>query len=304
MKAIIAYNPKSGKSKFTKSLSFVIESLHDRGYSQVFVYESQQPRDIYNYVLNDLPKENCHLLLVSGGDGTLNEVINGLMRIHNRPDLAYIPSGTCNDVAGMLGIPKNVKKAIKVLQNKQIVKMDICRLNDDYFAYVGACGKFTNVSYDKQDIKFKKILGRLFYLIKAFRQLIDQTEMNLKVEANGEVIKDKFFLMLALNGNRVGGFNLHKKNEFKMNDGKIDLVLFDQRNFGSLFNMTNYFLIGDSYKPGVKVISGDRFKITSEENIRYNVDGEMSVNTKEVEIEVYKQAINIYINPKKIKRNF
>ena len=144
-------------------------------------------------------------MIVFGGDGTFNEVINGLMKCYKKPKILYVPTGTVNDLGKYLFLPKNYKEAFKLL-NGQTVAIDICKVNESYFSYVLACGKFTNVSYGNNQSKYKRMFGRLYYYLRGVKDFFKKDVIHLSLDENKH---NKYFLVLILNIWRVGNFKIN-----------------------------------------------------------------------------------------------
>lgn len=305
MKILIVYNPNSGNGKFKKKINYFKSRLQQHNLTDYTFYESSGPNDITSYIKDVCSKTSYDVVVISGGDGTLNESINGLMSLESKPKIAYIPSGTANDVGYMLGMKKNIKKSIKIILQQNIVKIDIAKMNERHFIYTCGCGKFTKVSHSNTSKIRKKLFGKLYYFFEAAKEIIVTTEMKISIRnKTEEQVKGVYFLMLGLTGNRVGGFNFKRKIHPKLNDGKLDIILFDQKNFTSILNMTNYVLIGDAYKNGVKKLQGDYFEILSEEPLNFNVDGESYGITNRVELSIDKEALEIYVSKKSKQKYF
>lgn len=301
MKALICYNPFSGKQKIEKYLEYIEQRLHTK-FEVVDLFRSLYEKTITRYIISFA--SNYDLLLVIGGDGSLNEAVNGLMNIENKPTLAYIPMGTVNDVGHMLKLNKRIKKCLDIILEGHTAKMDVCQIEDKYFSYGCGIGKFTNVSYDVP-LKAKKRFGRMAYFIEAAKHLQANEKMTLKIETEDGIVEDNFYVVLALNGRRVAGFKPHRDVKPKLNDGIIDLTLISIAPLRlSLYNLIFFFLLGERYKIGIKYIKINKCKIISEEEIPYNVDGEYAFSKKEVEIKVIKEAINIIVNKKILKKYF
>lgn len=304
MKILIIYNPKSGNNTFSKKIPYVKKKLIKNNLTDFTFYASTGPNDITNYIKENLEREKYDVLVISGGDGTLNEAINGVMKLEVKPKIAYIPSGTANDVGYMLGMRKSIKQSFKEIIKHNVVKMDVCKMNDRHFMYTSGCGKFTNVSYSTTSLPLKKALGKMYYFFEAAKQIPTTTEMNMTIKYDGKEIKGKYFLMLALTGNRVAGFTIKKNKQVKLNNGKIELVLFNQKNFSSIFNMTNYFILGENYRNGIESITASEFEIISEENLDYNVDGENWGSCNKATLTIQKEALEIFVSSKSKKKFF
>ncbi len=300
MKALICYNPFSGKQTIEKKLDYIIKRLKSR-YDVVDCYRSLLEKSITTYIKNF--GHNYSLILVAGGDGSLNEAVNGVMSLSNKPTIAYIPFGTVNDVGHMLKLNKNIRKVMDIILNNEPVKMDICKIYDRYFVYASAVGNFTNVSY-KAPSRLKKHFGKMAYFMEAARELKADETIYLTLENDNLKITGKYYVMLALNSKRIAGFRLYRTKPPKLNDGLIDITLLRKQKFKtSIFYLIFFFLFGDHLKRGVETICVNNIKINSPTALSYNVDGEFAFSSNEVSIEVVHEAINIIVN-NKIKKNY
>lgn len=295
MKALIVYNPFSGSQKAQKNINFIRAKLSYK-YRVVDVFPSQGPKSVTIHII--AYAQNYDMLVVCGGDGTLNEAVNGLMFVAKKPVMAYIPLGTVNDVGNLLGLKKNkINKALDVALNGTEVLMDICKIEDIYFLYGAAAGKFSNISYTTSP-KLKKTFGKTAYFIEGIKHLTEENLMNLTVETEDQNISGKYYVMLGLNSQRVAGFRFYRERRIKLNDGIIDVTLFKKKKIVSLFNLALFFLLGDRWKKGITTIRGSRFSIKSLEKIAYTIDGEHAFDSKYATISVQKKAIRVLVSEK------
>jgi YegS/Rv2252/BmrU family lipid kinase len=167
MKCVYIFNPNSGKKKHVKMQDYIVKKLLDK-FEVVDVKPTKKRGDAKTFA-----SEACgvyDVIVVAGGDGTLNEVINGIAESEIRPKIGYIPTGTTNDLARSLKIPFNIKKALKLIIDGNSLKHDIFKANDKYGIYVCAFGIFTSASYSaKQSTKNK--LGKLAYYFSGITEI-------------------------------------------------------------------------------------------------------------------------------------
>lgn len=299
MKVLVLFNPFSSKQKISKNKQLVIDKLSTK-YEVVEFFESTAPKSITDKIAKD--GNEYDLLLISGGDGTLNEAVNGIVRGGIKTSVAYIPSGTVNDVGSILGLKKNVKKGLDIALNGDAVKIDVCKLEEHAFVYVCAAGKYTSISYDIS-YKLKKRLGRFAYFVRGIKELPKKGGMNFRVETNGVTEDINCFLFFALNYRQFGGFKFYRRNNPYLNDGIVDFTFIEKRKRCNLFRTAKFVLFGDRVKKGVKTISSDSIKITCDEEIDFNVDGELAHTGKEATISVLKEELSIIV-PEKYKKKF
>lgn len=295
MKILFIYNPESGKGKIKSKVTYIKEYIEKRNH-KLTIKPTTKPTDAYHYA-----KEinGFEMILVAGGDGTLNEVVNGLMKLDKKPLLGYIPTGTVNDVAHLIGIPKNINKALKIIFEDNVKKkIDITKINDKYFVYTGATGKFAKASYDIKR-SLKKKYGVFAYLYRGSQELFKDYHMATDIKYDEGRFRGPYSLLLFLNGPRVGGFRLHRLKS-KLDDGLIEARFF-KREPGMLFRMFGFFASRGLYDTKKnKTISSSKFIVEINKNSEWNIDGEYAFNGSAY-LEVINRAITIFINQKKEK---
>ena len=219
-------------------------------------------------------------LVVSGGDGTFGEIINGVSEKENQPIIGYIPSGTVNDVSKSLKIPHNYKKALEVIKNNHQYSHDVFKANDNYGIYFCGTGAFTSTSYSTKQ-KNKRLLGKLAYFFNCVKQIFTVKDFRLRLtDSNGNVITGKYIMMVIFNSRSVAGFKINKKAS--LNDGKVDVVLIKRNHtvinyFSSLFTLLKMFLKGIhslKNKKHVTVLNLDSFSVNISKSLTINIDGE------------------------------
>ena len=294
----IIYNPMSGRKKFAENLNTVKETVEELGY-QVYIKPTKRPRHA-----TELVKEACYekvdMLLISGGDGTVNECVNGLAESSFRPLIAYIPSGTACDIAKTLGISKNIDKALKVIKQNHQVDMDIVKGAHEYFVYVTALGNYVDISYVTQS-KLKRRIGYLAYLVTGVKEFFTIPMIKTEVEFDSGKLKGYYSLIMVVNSKRVAGFNIIQKPV--LDDGKVDIVLY---RYVPLLNNLIYFFsffFNPRLLPFVKKFQTTHAKIYTEHHHRWNIDGE-AADSGNQEIRVKPKHLRIIVNPKKAKKYF
>lgn len=299
MKFLLLYNPVSGRSQFKRHLDDIVKRFETDGL-QIDIYESKAPNDLQTQA--SLEAKNYDVFLVGGGDGTVNEVINGIMKTNARPRLGILPSGTANDIAAILGIPRNVKKALEMFFHEQPVMMDINRMNDRYFVYTAAAGILTRVSYDIPRRRMRKY-GYLAYVFEGMKDLLHDYRFPLKIECDGMTLENEYMLALGMSSNRVGGMHLAKFSSSKLNDGLFEFRLFQRRRYFRTFRLLSFFLRrGKKLKEDEHLVAS-RFDIKTLPDVSWNADGELA-DHGDIVIEVLKEQIPVYASPKVKKKYF
>lgn len=297
MKSIFVYNPESGNGKLKKYKDYIVSSLAEK-YGEIEVKETTHAGHA-----SEIAKEsvgNVDYFFVSGGDGTLNEVINGFGDAENKPIVGYIPSGTVNDIARSLGLSKNIKKAVKNLLEGEPFAHDIFKVNDRYGIYVCCTGLFTKSSYSASR-KTKKAFGKIAYFFKGAKEVFTAKPVHVELEYDNEKINRNCSLVLILNSRSVAGFKLNKNAE--LNDGEVEVVLFHSHEksvkLHEIMRAMGAFIRGlDKYKDNKKVTYRklSKFTIKTQEGTIINLDGEKS-GSGSFDFEVIQSAVKI-IAPK------
>ena len=188
---LFIYNPHAGKELLKPKLADVIDIFVKAGY-EVVAYPTQAYRDAYKKI-KKYDSSEYDLIVCSGGDGTLDEVVTGMMKRDRdkREPIGYIPTGTTNDFASSLHIPRGLLEAADNAVNGEVFACDAGRFNDDIFVYIAAFGLFTDVSYQTKQ-SMKNVLGHLAYVLEGAKRLFNIPSYKVKVTHDDEVIEDEF----------------------------------------------------------------------------------------------------------------
>ncbi len=302
MKCIFIYNPVSGKGKIFKKLNYIVKKLEEK-YSEVEVCATKASGDMTRIARESIGKVDA--IIFSGGDGSFNEVIQGLADVENMPELGYIPSGTVNDIARTLKIPKNIKKALKIILSGRNERLDCMKANDRYAMYVIAAGAFTRATYSTSQ-KQKNQMGSIAYFLEGARKELkfDIFNIDCKNEQNDE--QTSCVLVSFMNSQSVAGFRLNKCADLQ--DGKIEVAIVSQKKnpgfwgkIGAIFAVFKLFLLGYRAKNKSLIrLEGSAFDVDVGEDVVWNFDGEKGINGK-LHIEVVPRRINMIV-PKNLKK--
>lgn len=291
MKTLFIYNPHAGHMQIKYSLYDIVNILSN-AYDDLRIYASKKQKDIYEYVKNNGSKYD--LIIVSGGDGSLSEAVNGLMNLKKKPKLGYIPAGSTNDYANSLKLPKDMKKCASVISNhKEEKEIDIGKFNDNYFVYVAAFGAFTEVAYSTpQDVK--NVIGHLAYFLNGISSLKKIKSYNVKLSYDNEIIEDKFIFGMITNSLSVGGlYSLNSRN-VKLDDGLFEVMLVKEpKDILELNQITAYLLDPKNKTSLVKTFKAKKIEITTEDKLSWTLDGEYGGSTNKVFVENKEKAISI-----------
>lgn len=286
---LFIYNPHAGKGTMKNKLSDVVETYMKADY-EVTVYATQRETEATEIVMES--GREYDRIVCSGGDGTLHEVTQGLMEMlpEERPVCGYIPTGTVNDFARGLKIPMRVKLAAKVSAHDNIKPVDIGMMNGSCFTYVCAFGAFTAVSYETSQAA-KNFLGRTAYLLEGMAQLGNIKAYHAVIQADSETIEDDFIFGMVSNAKSIGGFSFFKNQKVLLNDGLFESVFIRKPKTPSeLQAVLNSFV---KLEPNDQILGfhGQKFRIDSEEEIPFTLDGENGGSFKQTEIWCCHRAI-------------
>ncbi len=287
----IIYNPESGKKKFVNYLDYVESRLIKAGYQVDIAATKKQKHAI------DLAKKACEerydLLVISGGDGTLHECVNGIAVSQYKPKIGYIPSGTACDLANTLKIPKNVSKAVDIILTGVPVKMDIVKSTNGYFMYVTAIGTYVDISYVTNS-KLKKHFGYFAYIFTGIKEFFTIPRIKTKIIHDKGIYKGYFSLILVINSQKIAGFDF--VNRPILDDGKVDVIIYRYIPFINNFLYFLSIISGPRVLPFVHRFRTSKLEIYNNHSHKWNMDGEES-KSGNLNIEVIKQAIEIIVKP-------
>lgn len=270
-RARIIYNPTSGREGFKKELPDVLKRFEESGY-ETSVHATTGVGDATKAARIAIERE-YDVIVAAGGDGTINEVINGMAEQPNRPKLGIIPVGTTNDFCRALSIPRNIHKAVDIILENHSIPLDIGRVNDQYFMNIAGGGKLTELSYDVPS-KLKTMLGQLAYYLKGIEMLPSLRPIKVQIEYDGKLFEDEIMLFLVANTNSVGGFEKLAPSA-EMNDGLFDLLILRKTNLAEFVRIASLALRGAHLEDDrIFYTRASKIKINTEEQMQLNIDGE------------------------------
>lgn len=297
-KTLFVFNPNSGKGQLKSKLLDIVKIFTEGG-MEVTVYPTKAPKDGYEYILENGARFD--VICCSGGDGTLNETVGAVMQLNEKYGksfpIGYIPSGTTNDFASSLGIPKNMTKAAQVIVNGACFKCDIGMAdNMCNFNYVAAFGAFTEVSYATPQ-ELKNMLGHQAYILEGVKSLTDLKPLYMKVTSDERQIEGNFLYGMVSNTLSVGGMkNIVGKN-VDLCDGLFEVTLVRQITKAVDIHQAVGALITQEYD-GNSVIESFKTKhieFESPEDIAWTFDGEYGGEHKDIVFDVRQQAVDFII---------
>lgn len=294
-KLLFVINPKAGKGAIQSTVLGCVDRFIQAGF-EITIYTTQCEKDAQKIVQTRAGMFDR--IVCAGGDGTLNEVVCGLIEGQHDTPLGYIPAGTVNDFASSLGIPKQPIQAAEIAANGMMQCVDIGQFGNRYFCYIAAFGAFTNVSYTTPQ-NYKNLLGRTAYILEGIKSLPSLKPYTIEVETqDGVVIQDQFIYGMISNATSVGGFKDLTPQDVRMDDGIFELVLIRQPK-GALDWQT---IFNELIQPKSESRFVLRFKspclyVHAQEPISWTLDGEFGGEIQNVKISNLYHALRILSSP-------
>lgn len=290
-KLLFVYNPHSGKGLIKNKLCDILDIFAKAGY-EMTVCPTQHAMDGYDKVCE--ADGRYDLIVCSGGDGTLNEVISAVMTHRMaKPKIGYIPAGSTNDFAKSLGIPKDMVKAAKLISNDNSFLCDIGVMNERFFNYVAAFGAFTDVSY-KTPQSMKNVLGHQAYIVESLKSLSKIKAYNMKVTCNDITITGNYIYGMVANSKSVGGMKGITGKNILLDDGLFEVILVrEAKNPLELQQIVVGLFSKNQDSPMVDRFKASKVIFESDKSISWTLDGEYADDHQLVEIDVCPKAINI-----------
>lgn len=276
LKARLIYNPTSGQELMKRHVGEVLDILEGFGYESSAFQTTPEKNSARNEA-ERAAKAGFDLVIAAGGDGTINEVVNGIAPLKHRPKMAIIPTGTTNDFARALKIPRgNPVAAAKVIGKNQMVKMDIGRArNDTYFINIAAAGSLTELTYSVPS-QLKTTFGYLAYLAKGAELLPQVSKVPVKITHDEGVFDGEASMIFAAITNSVSGFE-QIAPDAKLDDGLFTLIIVKTANLLHLLSLIRLLLSGKHiYDKRIEYIKTSKIVIEpqSDKRMMINLDGE------------------------------
>jgi len=300
-KALFILNPHSGKGLIKNNLLDIINIMVKAGY-EVTVHPTQSCGDARKMTYER--DSSYDLILCSGGDGTLDEVVTGMIASGFKTTIGYIPAGSTNDFANSLKIPSTMKRAAEVVAQGKVFSCDVGRFNADIFVYIAAFGLFTEVSYGTPQ-EMKNMLGHMAYILEGVKHLQNIQSYHLKVtymSENGKekIIEDDFIYGMVTNSCSVGGFKSIAGNVFKgdiaLDDGLFEVTLIKvPKNPIELNSILAALAIKNIDTAYMYSFKAAELFVEAEKEIAWTLDGEFGGKHTKVDIRNDKGAMDIIV---------
>ena len=291
-KLLFIYNPKAGKGQIRGNLMAILDIFAKAGY-EITVRPTQYAGEGVKLASKRTGKYD--LIVCSGGDGTLDEVVTGIMESGRKKTVGYIPAGSTNDFGNSLHIPKNMKQAALAAVNGQQFACDVGAFNRNFFVYIAAFGLFTEVSYEtKQELK--NVLGHMAYILEGMKKLTNIKSYHMKITAQDMVIEDDFLYGMVTNSVSVGGFKGITGKFVDLSDGVFEVTLIKRpKNLEDLNRILGALTMKDIDAAQMYCFKTSSLQVEAQEEVAWTLDGEYGGRHTQVFIENRKQALDIMV---------
>lgn len=289
-KVLLIVNPCAGRTKSRAGTFDIVNKFSNNDY-EFSIHTTTCQGDATNIVKKHYA--NKDLVVCCGGDGTLNETINGVMEMPNRVPVGYIPSGSTNDLASTLGIPNDIKKATDLIMAGNTNSYDIGLFNNRYFSYVASFGAFTRASYQTSQ-KWKNRIGHAAYLLNGIRDWGTLKPVHMKIEYDGGVLEDDFMFGSVSNSTSVAGLFKFNVNDVRLNDGYFEVLLVRNINLAAAPIVFRKIVKQQYDGQQIVFLKTRSVKITSPVEVPWTLDGEYGGSHKTVMIHVLSKAVDIF----------
>lgn len=286
---LLIVNPCAGRTKSRAGTFDIVNKFSTNDY-EFSIHTTTCQGDATNIVRKNY--DDKQLVVCCGGDGTLNETINGVMDMPNRLPIGYIPTGSTNDLATTLGIPTDINKATDLIMSGHTNSYDLGLFNNRYFSYVASFGAFTKSSYATSQ-KMKNRLGHMAYILNGIGELKNIRAIHMKIEYDGGVLEDDFMFGSVSNSTSVAGLFRFKPEDVKLNDGIFELLLVKKISLASVPIALGKVRAQQYDGKQIIFLRTSKVKITSDESVAWTLDGEYGGAHKTVMIHVLEKAVEI-----------
>ncbi len=291
-KLLFVYNAHSGKGTIKSKLADIIDIMVKNDY-QVAAHPTQAQGDATKIIEEE--SKDYDLIVCSGGDGTLDEVVTGMMHVQEKRPIGYIPMGSTNDFANSLNLPKNILKAAEVAVSGRRFACDVGRFNDNSFIYVAAFGIFTEVSYQTNQ-ELKNLLGHAAYILEGAKSLRDIEAYNMRVEYGDMSLEGDFIYGMVSNSISVGGFKQIAGKNVLLDDGVFEVTLIRHpKNPLELNEIVTSLVARVDESDLIYSFKTDKICFYTEKEVPWTLDGEYGGAHTQTEIRNCHQAVEIIV---------
>ncbi len=286
-KLLFIINPKAGVKKKKDRIKDVVKIFEEYGYG-VGVKLTKKRAD--GTRIAKKYGDQADMIVCMGGDGTLNEVMEGIIEAGIKVPLGYIPAGSTNDFASSLGLESDPKKAAKFIMENSPKELDLGCFNGRFFVYTAAAGIFSKTSYSTPQ-HMKNKLGHLAYVLAGVKELFHIRKMRLRIETDSQVYEGKYIFMAINNATKVGGVMKLSEDLVEFNDGIFELMLVEYPSNGRELLKLAGKVLRQKFDGKITLTQITKARITGCEDVDWSLDGEKENAHKVIEFKVMNDAI-------------
>jgi diacylglycerol kinase (ATP) len=270
-KVLFFYNPEAGNRLFKSNHDFIVEKFQKNNMFVVMLRGDN--KETLLEFMKDMRQDEYRKIIVAGGDGTINTMINAMMECNIDLPISIFPSGTANDFAYYFDLPHDLDGMVKIALQEHYTYTDIGRVNNKYFINVAAIGFLVDVS-QKTDPEIKNTLGVISYYLKGVSELPKLKPISLRIKSEEYTAEEKIYFMLVMNGRSAGGFRRIAPMS-EVNDGKMDVIIFREMPILEMAPLLINVLTGQHQEnKNVIAFKTAKLYLESDENVGTDVDGE------------------------------
>ena len=284
-------NPNAGTRQGRRFLPDMI-SLFNRAGFICSVYMTEKRGDAVDYTREHAG--SADLLIACGGDGTLNEVITGLLLGGHSTPIGYIPCGSTNDFASGIGLPLQPLKAARSIVSGSPPTVDIGRFGDTrYFCYTASFGAFTSVSWSTPQ-NVKNVLGRVAYILEGIRSLADIRPIHMRITADNQQYENDYIFVAVCNSTSLGGVLKLENSEVHMSDGLFEAMFIPFPPDLIVLNQILTAFRNHHYDdPSLHFLRASSFRFEGAPDLSWTLDGEEAAGSSAVDIRNIRNAVTI-----------
>ena len=287
---LLIINPAAGKRKARTGLCDIVEQFCQKG-CRVTVHTTLEPGHAAR--LTAEYADQYDLIVCCGGDGTLSEVVTGMIHGGLKQPLGYLPAGSTNDFSKTLRLPANLQKAAAIAAAGDPFACDMGQFNDNHiFVYVAAFGLFTNVAYETPQ-EIKQILGHAAYVLKGIQSLTDITSYSMTIEHDGVMEEGNFIYGMVSNSVSVGGFQGMKNHNVILDDGKFEVLLVEAPTSLAQLNAIIAALLARTPNEKVRSFQTSNISFHCNTPVAWTLDGEYGGDHADSYVEILPQVVQM-----------
>ena len=295
-KLILVYNPVSGDALFKYKLDEIIAKFLENN-CMIIPYRTQKDnKESFTAFVRSVEVEG---VIISGGDGTVHEIINIMIQHEINLPIGIIASGTSNDFASFLGLNEDLDSYIRSIAQGVVRPMDIGKVGEQYFFNVASAGVLTSVAH-RVDVGLKNAIGKMAYYLKGLGEIPSFHALEMKIQADNKIINEKVFLFLVVNSGTVGSLK-NVATKARIDDGKLDMIIVKQCKIPELMTLAADIVAGKSIRKrkNVVYIQATDIKIECTETLESDLDGELGPRLP-LEITTLQGRLNLFYDNKEV----